>query len=207
MIMLSKQRTNILWFLAGLVIGGGMIYGVPMARNALFAPSGPGKDYPLLAKRISVDNPNDVLIAFNPLRKKLREIVKPWGSSFALYFEYLPTGVTIGVNEKEEYKLRSLIKVPVVMALYRMYDRQGLDIDPVVRIEKRHLDRGFGDLWERGEGAQISLSEAARLALVDSDNTAIGVLVDYIKLEDYQDVYEGLDIDFPEDPANVMLSA
>ena len=59
--------------------------------------------YPLLSKRIFIDNPNDSLINFYPLRTHLREIVAPWDKTFAFYFEYLPTGMSIGVNEKIDF--------------------------------------------------------------------------------------------------------
>lgn len=165
------------------------------------------EQYPLLAKRILIENPNDIIIAFNPLRKKIREKTETWGESFALYFEYLPTGVSIGVNEKLEFSPRSLIKVPIVMALYRYQERVGLAIDGELEIKSSQLDNRFGDLWKRGAGAKISLQDAVTLALTESDNTAANILSDAIPLVDYKEIYEGLDINFPEDNTELKLSA
>lgn len=153
--------------------------------------------YPFLAKRVLIDNPNDVLINFILLRKNLKEHVKKYGDSFGFYFEYLPTGVSIGINEKLEFYPASLLKVPLVMALYHQQARTGLDLSQKVKIKKEHLDDKAGSLWQKGEGAEVSLEELARLAIVESDNTATKVLADHIAEEDYKDIYEGLDIEAP----------
>jgi beta-lactamase class A len=76
------------------------------------------KKYPLLSKRILQEYPIDVIINFLDLRRELRSQVEPYGSTFGFYFEYLPTGTTIGVNEKLDFYAASLFKVPVVMAYY-----------------------------------------------------------------------------------------
>ena len=48
--------------------------------------------YPLLATRVLLENPVDVLVSFLSLRNNLKNELAPWGDSFGMYFEYLPTG-------------------------------------------------------------------------------------------------------------------
>ncbi len=150
--------------------------------------------YPYLSKRILQDNQNDILINFLSLRTDLRKYTNPFNDSFAFYFEYLPTGSSIGINEKVGFGSASLIKVPVVMSYFHYNERVGLE-NSSVTIQENQLDSGFGDLWKRGSGTKISLEEAAELALVESDNTATRVLISNIPEEDFSEVYEGLDID------------
>ncbi len=157
-------------------------------------------EYPLLSKRIFQQNPNDYVVNFYPLRTQLRDTVAAWGQTFSFYFEYLPTGSSIGVNEKQDFVGASLLKLPMVMAYYKQREKNGLDFgDKTVTIEQKHLDALFGQLWKRGEGATVSLGEAARLALVDSDNTAFNILSNYVAPEAFTEVYEGLDIDLVSD--------
>ena len=102
----------------------------------------------------------------------------------------------------------SLIKLPTVMAYYRQKEKQGFTIDgQSVKLEERHIDKGSGDLWKRGVGALISVDEAARLAIVKSDNTATYILADVIAQENFDEVYEGLDIDLIKKDANIEISA
>lgn len=154
-----------------------------------------GSKYRFLSRRILQDFPNDILINFLPLRKELQQAVREYGDSFGFYFEYLPTGTSIGVNQTGEFEAGSLFKVPVVMAYYHKRERLGLADNPIVTIGANQIDSGFGDLWKRGEGAQILLEDAARIALTDSDNTAIQIVAGAFDQQDLEQVYEGLDID------------
>lgn len=150
--------------------------------------------YPLLSKRIFVENSNDILINFIPLRQALREYIEKQENKIGLYFEYLPTGVSIGINDKEEVTLASLTKVPIAMSIFKKIEKGQLSTDKIVSINKENLDRKFGNLWEKGEGAQISINDLLRLALVESDNTAYRVLFDQLSSQEINEVYENLDI-------------
>lgn len=153
------------------------------------------KEYSMLAKRIFVDDPTDILVNFIPLRKSLRTIVEPWGETFSFYFEYLPTGTSIGVNEKTEFEIASLVKIPTALAYYRKEERAGLGFgDKIVTLEQKHLDKGYGDLWEKGAGFKISIDDAMHRMLALSDNTAANVIADTIPQEDFTSVFDGLDI-------------
>lgn len=165
------------------------------------------KKYPLLAQRILIENPNDILINFLPLRRKLREMTADYNKSFAFYFEYLPTGVSIGVNEKDDFIGASLIKLPVVMAFYHQQERTRVDFESKkIKIIKEDLARGYGDLWMEGEGAEITLGEAARLAILESDNTAANILARNTLQQDFDEVYEGLDIDIKSEGETTFIS-
>jgi beta-lactamase class A len=164
--------------------------------------------YPLLAKRILMPDYHDILINFLPLRQNLDEKTKPYGGTFAVYFQYLPTGVSIGINATNEFDAASLLKVPFVMAYYHQKERIGIVNDnTAVPIKEAYLDNEFGNLWQRGVGAQVALGEAVRLSLVDSDNTAFHLLADQTPLEDFNAVYQGLDLNLDEVSGRLFISA
>lgn len=165
------------------------------------------RKYPYLAKRILQESKNDVLINFLPLREELRKEADPYGDRFAFYFEYLPTGVSIGINEKQEFHAASLLKLPVVMAYYKHKEKVKRNDDPVVTIQKEDLDSRFGSLWQRGEGTKINLADAARIAITNSDNTAAKILGHNIDKEDFDDVYEALDIDLRLSTEGAIITA
>jgi beta-lactamase class A len=163
--------------------------------------------HPLLSKRILADFPQDILINFLPLRSKLQQTTKPYGDSFALYFEYLPTGTSIGINEKSEFIAASLFKLPIVMAYYRHKERLKDEHDPTVVLSSDMLDSRFGDLWQKGEGYSINLGDAVELALKESDNTAVRALVPELSKTDFDSVYEGLDIDLKINNDGAVMTA
>jgi beta-lactamase class A len=151
--------------------------------------------YPLLSARaLNPNYANNLTVNFLPLRQQIHQQVDPYADTFAIYFEYLPTGTTIGINEDHDFTAESLLKVPVVMAYFRKKERTGVTSDPTVKILPSELNAKFGDLYKKGVGYEINLGDAVKLALQKSDNTASLVIADQISNDDFQFVYDGLDI-------------
>lgn len=153
------------------------------------------KEYPLLSPRVLMNTHSDFLLNFLALRNSLHQKIDPLKDDFALYFEYLPTGTSIGINSVSEFYAASLFKLPVVMAYFRRKELAHETRDMKVKLTKQMLDNRFGDLWQKGEGYEIGLDEAAQLALEKSDNTAGEALGAGITQDAFDDVYEGIDID------------
>lgn len=161
------------------------------------SPTNRAAAYPLLSRRIFIDNPNDALINFVPLRKQLEQQFNALSVQKSFYFEYLPTGTSIRVGADNELVAASLIKVPLAMNVYRAAELGKLDLDQTVTIRVSELDDAYGDLWKQGAGTHITLRHAARLALTQSDNTASHVLFDAVHglLTSDQESLNQLDVD------------
>jgi len=162
--------------------------------------------YSFLAKRIFLENFNDIFINFLDLRNDLHSKVDPWGTDFAMYFEYLPTGTNININSTNEYYVASLFKLPVVMAYFRHKENNKIVREMKTKLRPDEIDPRFGELWKKGVGYEISLDEAARIALQDSDNTATKALGPYIDQRDFDDVYKGIDIELKIASEGALLS-
>jgi beta-lactamase class A len=160
------------------------------------------KEFPLLAKRTQVDNPNNPRVNFTELRNKLESYVAELETdqeinSASVYFEYLPTGVSININENNEAIGASLMKVPFVMTLYKAADEGKVDLDKTVSLKKEWLNNEYGTLYQKGEGYEVTLREAAKLALKESDNTALLLVSAQLdEVADNQDVFNFLDMDY-----------
>ncbi|MCW1908482.1 MAG: class A beta-lactamase-related serine hydrolase [Candidatus Saccharibacteria bacterium] len=163
--------------------------------------------YPYLSRRIFTEDPNDLIINFVPLREKLREYLSPAGDKVSLYFEYLPSGVSVGVNDRQEIRLSSLAKVPTVMATLKQISKGALRDTDQLTIKAESRDPQFGSLWKKEAGEQVSVSEAMRLAIVESDNTAHNLLLAAIPVEEINKVYDSLDIPFRTENGYPLISA
>ena len=150
--------------------------------------------YPYLSKRIFVENQNDTLINFVPLREAMRDYVDKIPDSISVYFEYLPSGVSIGINEKDEFVQASLIKVPVAMAIYKEITKGRINENQILTVQKEHIDSLYGNLWKKGVGTKITVKEAISLMLTNSDNTANRLLSAQLPEGALDDVYNSLDI-------------
>jgi len=163
-----------------LILFSSLAFNVYFAMTKLLVQNEPqineAGTYPLLAKRIFLEDANDVIINFVPLRTKIREYIASKEEKIGLYFEYLPTGTSIGVNDREVFFRASLVKVPVVMSAYKLIEEGKLEKSNQLVIQEYHLDSAYGNLWEKGAGTTITVEEAIRLIIVESDNTAYEVL-------------------------------
>jgi beta-lactamase class A len=152
------------------------------------------KEFPFLSKRILVENSNDILINFVPLRTALREYVTNSRLHLGVYFEYLPSGISVGVNDREEVRLASLSKVPLSMAILKKEEAGKLSLEEKVVLDPSDLDNGFGDLWKTGAGSVFTVRELVEKSLKDSDNTAYRALFRQLTPEEVNDVYSNLEI-------------
>ncbi|MBI2552809.1 serine hydrolase [Candidatus Uhrbacteria bacterium] len=176
------------------------ILAVSLLVNAFFAfqtlraPADKSQQFPYLSKRIFAENQNDILINFIPLRTALHEYVNKQDDEIGVYFEYLPSGISIAANDKLEGKLASLIKIPLVMGVYKQIENGKLKKEDILTVKKENLDKRFGALWQKGEGHKLTTEEAVHLTLVDSDNTASSVLLSAIPNTLLDHIFDSLDV-------------
>ncbi len=174
------------------------------SEESHFSPS--DSQYPLLSKRIFTQNPNDVIVNFVQLRKAIKEYVLSQNGDVGVYFEYLPSGISIGVNDREEVRLASLSKVPLVMSIYKKIEKGEIKPDETVILKKENLDTKFGSLWKKGEGAKISIKELIEESLINSDNTAYHTLLDLLTPNEVIDVYDNLEIEVNSKETDPVVS-
>jgi beta-lactamase class A len=130
-------------------------------------------NFPLLARRIFIENPNDTRVNFSPLRNSLRQYFTDNSLEGSLYFEYLPTGTSIRINGNEEYRAASLMKLPVAMEVYKAQELGLLSLQDKITLKEEWLNDGFGELYEKGAGYELTLGEIVEILIKESDNTAL----------------------------------
>src|SRR3989344_763693 len=155
---------------------------------------GDSSKYTYLSKRIFAENQNDILIHFVPLRAAINEYMSKQKDEIGLYFEYLPSGTSIGINDNMQVRFASLIKIPVVMAAYKQIEDGNFTKQNYLTVKEKDINKGFGDLWKKCTGTRITVEEAIRLSLVESDNTALRALVTILPQGAIEAVFDNLDI-------------
>lgn len=197
--MVHKRGVVISAVAAVIVAGLGLFWltGKPAAPPA---NSQNPDDFPLLSKRIFQDNPSAAIINFTGLRTSLKDYYQKNNLTGSLYFEYLPTGTSIRVNDNEKEVAASLIKLPVAMELYRAAELNKTDLDKTITLKQEWLNDKFGTLYEKGAGYQLTLREAAKIMLTESDNTALTAIAMSIEglVATDENPFESLDVDFQQ---------
>jgi beta-lactamase class A len=194
------------------VVAGGVIVGLFAGVTQLFSSNHERQadGYPLLAKRLFIENPNDTLIHFSTLRTKVKQYLAAMGVGYSFYFEFIPTGVSIRSGDDTEMVAASLMKIPAVMNLYKAAELKKLDLDSEVTVTSDLVNNDFKTPSSLQVGAKISLRKAAEAALVESDNTAIRVVIDAYAavLPAEEEVLPSLDVRFDvQDKSRILISA
>jgi beta-lactamase class A len=96
----------------------------------------------------------------------------------------------------------SLIKLPAAMDLYRAAELGKVDLDKKITLQESWLDGGYGTLYQKGAGYELSLRDAAKIMLTESDNTALKAIAysTETKLTPDQRAINALDADISQNP-------
>ena len=176
----SKTKVNII---LGAIGGGlallviGILIGQAVTKNQAAQVQ---EKYNLLAKRALVNNPNDIILNFADMKADIRKYVdtNQLNDNVSIYFEYLPTGTSVGVNENRDFIAASLIKTPLAVNLYKAAEQGKINLDTEVTLKQEWLNSRYGNLYKKGAGYRISLRELTKIMLTDSDNTAALAIYD-----------------------------
>jgi beta-lactamase class A len=161
-------------------------------------PNDPARQW--LAQRVFMPDGNDFIINLQPLRTAMRAHVAAADDRLGVYFEYLPTGGSIGINQDYRYFAASLLKVPIVIQAYLSRERGLLSFDDPLVLQEEDLDRRFGVMWREGAGATLTVRQAVRAVLVDSDNTALAALQRHLTTRHVAFLDEAFDyLDIPKE--------
>jgi beta-lactamase class A len=72
----------------------------------------------------------------------------------------------------------SIIKIPILIALFQQIDRGEITIDEQLTLQKTMLAAGSGSLAKSPAGSKFSVQEVATKMITISDNTAANLLID-----------------------------
>lgn len=157
------------------------------------------QQYPLLAKRLFIDNPNDIRFDFRKLKASLEaDLVAGLGEDekrVSVYFEYLPSNISMSINPEMRAVAASLLKTAVAMEIYKSIEEGSLTKQDVITLQEENLDPAFGDLYQVGAGATFTVDELLDKMLKESDNTASSALMSKLNSPfDTLNVLKALDI-------------
>ncbi len=175
-------------------VGGGIGLAVGFLLATMFFPDNENQDvlkrYSSLSPAVAVADQQDNLVGFQPLRDSLlNAYAKRDDYLVAIYFEYLPTGVNININENERIWPASLIKIPVAMAAMKKVERGDWRLENELVIFDEDKDSQFGDLYREPNGTRISIERLFRESLVNSDNTAHFVFLRNLNNSELEEVF------------------
>lgn len=89
----------------------------------------------------------------------------------------LSTGLSSGINASANMPAASIIKIPVMVEVFRQMEHGDITLASSVTLLKRDRDWGWGDLADVNPGRRYSVEKLLRLMITESDNTATNMLI------------------------------
>lgn len=117
------------------------------------------------------------------LEQRIRSLCSRIPGQTAVLIEDLDTGESFGLHEDEIFPSASLIKLPILLRLFKMADEKKVDLDARVTLTKDCRAAGFGILKELGDGLSPTWRDLAVLMIILSDNTATNLLIDLLGMD------------------------
>ncbi len=114
------------------------------------------------------------------LERSLRRLMLGVRADWALYVKFTGSGEEIAFNADTMMDTMSVIKIPLLVALFRACDRGALDLAQTCALETRFKRFGTGVLQAMDDGMVFSLRDAATLMIIESDNTATDYCYDAV---------------------------
>ncbi|MBP7846184.1 MAG: serine hydrolase [Candidatus Pacebacteria bacterium] len=187
---LNSKNKKIAAALLILIIG--ILIGFFLNKNSRF--SFLENKYPFVARRVLIQNPNDIIINFFELRKSLSTYIEQNKLDMGLFFQYIPTGTTIGVNQDNPYVAASLLKLPNVIETQKKIENKDIAGKDMITITSKWLDGNYGTLYKKGVGQKISVDELMKISIQESDNTANNILTNDVIGGTPVNFYNSIDI-------------
>lgn len=116
----------------------------------------------------------------------------PSGAQVAVSARLLGTNDCFAVNGDEPFPAASTIKVAILIALARSFDRGQLQPDDMATVEHGDKVPGSGVLNWLSDGLRLPLRDLAWLMIAISDNTASNMLIDRTSRESVNEVLADL---------------
>jgi beta-lactamase class A len=109
--------------------------------------------------------------------EEVQKEVEDYGGISGVYVRDLEGGWAYGVRPDEEFFTASIIKVPVMVAVYRKVDEGEIDFSQMVEIQADDWAAGAGWLQWEEPGTKQTVGDLLYLMMTQSDNVATNVLV------------------------------
>ena len=152
----------------------GLLYFSSRDWNIFKLPKAESISIPFLSKN---DTPvSKESAASTEVIKAITTATQSLTGTYAFYIVELEADFSYGVNEDRPLQAASLIKLPLMAAIYREAEKGLLDLNMAYRLKNLDKVGGAGILTAKPAGYEVTYRELIQLMGKQSDNTAFNIL-------------------------------
>lgn len=117
------------------------------------------------------------------LVNKIRNLTEQSKGTWGIVLEDLHAGEKWELNEDELFYAASVIKVPIMTAVFSAAERAELALTDQIILKEEDFVGGSGVLQHLTPGTSFSIYDIVMLMIIQSDNTATNILIDQVGVE------------------------
>lgn len=221
--MISISKSNIIYLSAGIVLGFSIFLAInsfnpPDNSNDTVTESRNQQNYHFINPLLECDSGSALSTNknLNGLKKQLTDIInqetdKKNITFGAVYYRDLNNGPWIGVNENELFSPASLIKVPLMIAYYKLSESDPSILQKTLTNTDTYNpnEQNFAPDEHLETNQTYTVTELIRRMITYSDNMAYKLLLDNIDSKLVYKIYSDLGVDISqaaEDPSGNIVS-
>lgn len=125
------------------------------------------------------------------MQEKIMEIIQSVDGTMGVYIEDFAQTKRFVYNEEMVFPSASLIKVPILVELFLRNFRGEFSMDDVLTISNDDIVGGAGVIQHLST-RQYTLRDLATLMIIQSDNTATNVLIDFLGVDRINETIQDL---------------
>ncbi len=126
---------------------------------------------------------------FQQLKESIEYYVKDYSGNISVYIKDLKTGQTVAINEEHKIPAASIIKIPIMAAVYHLQNEEKDLLEKSLVYEKRHRCAGSGKLKFFPCKTKFQISNLIELMITESDNIATNIITEYIGLDKLNQIF------------------
>ncbi|MDO8805748.1 MAG: serine hydrolase [Elusimicrobiota bacterium] len=127
--------------------------------------------------------------------ESLDKVSRAYSGRVGIYIKDLETGKTWDYNADRLFPSASLIKVPIMAAVFEQIKQGTITLDTQIKLTRHERVGGSGSLkWVR-DGTSLSVMEIIYKMITESDNTATKMLMDYVGMAYLEGAFKNLGLE------------
>lgn len=111
------------------------------------------------------------------------EELKNIPGELGFYYKNLITGETISYNEEKVFGPASVIKLPIMMAIFKLASEGGISLEDTLLVKNEEKMPSCGALNSFMVEPEVDIRTLCNLMITISDNTATNVLISHFTME------------------------
>ncbi len=129
-----------------------------------------------------------------PLVAAVQSEINRFNGRVGFYLKDLQTGRTLAINADELFPSASLVKVPIMMGVFKKIAAGEISLDTTLVLRRDDKVGGSGILKRCRSGSRWTVERLLRLMISRSDNTAARMLVNLTGIPYLNSTFQSLDL-------------